>query len=140
MSWLVTADHPDGWLLAVSDDEPAALAEQAALVTRQVREGLRGIPGSNTLAAWYKAAKADSARAHGEPTEAMRVALYAMASDLLLDRDDRLALAEVVLNREVDSWKSLSLDEARRLLDQMSGYVHVRHLRLERQPNEGASS
>lgn len=60
----------------------------------------------------------------------MRKALK-YAHDFGLDRDDRLSLAEVLLRRDVASWKDLSEDQLVRLLDALEGYALVRHLRQE---------
>lgn len=119
------------WRIEVSD-EPQAVLDGAKMLTEQVQAGMRGIPSEGVLQAWLKSARAQGARDDNRPTDAMRKALHAMANDLLLDRDDRLALAEVTLDRDIESWSELTYEEARRLLDKMSGYVEVRHLRQQK--------
>lgn len=46
-----------------------------------------------------------------------------------LTREDRISLAETLLWRDVDSWKSLTEDELVRLLDALEGYALITHLR-----------
>ena len=45
-----------------------------------------------------------------------------------LDRDDRLHLAEVLLRRDVTSWKQLSEPDLVRLLDALEGFALINHL------------
>ena len=54
------------------------------------------------------------------------------AKEYELDRDDRIALAENLLWRDVASWKDLDEDELTRLLDCLEGYYLVGSLRLQR--------
>lgn len=49
-----------------------------------------------------------------------------------LDREDRLALAENLLWRDVNSWKDLTDEELVRLLDCLEGYHLIGTLRLQR--------
>jgi hypothetical protein len=46
-----------------------------------------------------------------------------------LTRDDRLGLAEIILRRDVTSWKQLDRAELDRLLDALEGYALIAHLR-----------
>lgn len=46
-----------------------------------------------------------------------------------LTREDRLQLAEVLLWRDVASWKTLSEPELCRVLDALEGYALITHLR-----------
>lgn len=62
------------------------------------------------------------------PELARRRKLYMLAKEVGLDRDDRLDLAEQVLYRDVESWKSLSDEEVLRLLDAIGGYILISHL------------
>lgn len=64
-------------------------------------------------------------------TRAQLRAGFAFANDLGLDRDDRMALAEVVCGHEVSTWNHLTRDEMRQVLKAMDSYVYVRHLRIE---------
>lgn len=45
-----------------------------------------------------------------------------------LTRDDRLALSEMMLWRDVDSWKTLTEDELTRMLDAFEGYSLITFL------------
>lgn len=56
--------------------------------------------------------------------------LYAARYEL--DREDRLALAENLLWRDVHSWKDLAEEDLDRLLDCLEGYTLVGTLRLQR--------
>lgn len=120
----------DVWSVTATDDEPAEVHEACRVLTDQVRRKVRGIPRTATLEAWRETAVADAKRSAGVPTDKMRKALHAMANELLLDRQDRLDLAEMMLSREVDSWGSFTFEDASKLLDAMNGYVYVRYLRL----------
>lgn len=46
-----------------------------------------------------------------------------------LSRQDRLDLAEILLRRDVTSWKQLDDDQLTRLLDCLEGYALISHLR-----------
>lgn len=45
-----------------------------------------------------------------------------------LDRDDRIGLAEMILRRDVESWKTLTEPELIRLLDALEGYSLIGHI------------
>lgn len=49
-----------------------------------------------------------------------------------LDRQDRLELAEMILRRDVTSWKDLTEPELIRILDALEGFGLVTHLRTSR--------
>lgn len=118
--------------IQVSDDEPDEVKEAMAVIAQQVRDGMRGRPSTATLQEFVRQANARAAKNDGRPTDRMRKALHAQANELLLDRDDRLELAEMILEREVDSWGSFSFDDASKLLTAMKGYTLIRHLRTRR--------
>jgi hypothetical protein len=119
----------DEYEIQVSDDEPA---EAMALIAEQVRKGMRGRPSVDTLNVFVEQANARAAKNDGRPTEKMRRAMYALANELKLSRDDRLELAEMLLNKEVESWGTLSFDEAGKMLTAMNGYTLIRHLRTRK--------
>jgi hypothetical protein len=52
---------------------------------------------------------------------------YADAYDL--DRQERLELSEMILRRDVESWKSLTEEELVRVLDALEGFGLISHLR-----------
>lgn len=62
------------------------------------------------------------------PELARRRKLYMLAKEIGLSREDRLDLAEQVLYRDVESWKSLDDGDVLRLLDTISGYILITHL------------
>jgi hypothetical protein len=62
------------------------------------------------------------------PVSAVLRKTFAICSELGLDRDDRLELAAVVLNRAVGSWSDLDDADEVRLLDAVSGFVYVHYL------------
>jgi len=54
-----------------------------------------------------------------------------LAREAGLSRDDRLDLASHLYGHPVASWKALSDDDLDRLLDHLSGWFMVEHLRRE---------
>lgn len=110
-------------------DEPEEVRQALAAIQEQVRAGVRGRPSVTSLNVFIRQANARAARADGRPTDGMRKAMFATANELKLSRDDRLELAEMILNRECDTWGSLDIDEAGKLLTAMNGYILIRHLR-----------
>jgi len=69
----------------------------------------------------------------GTPEARRRKArLYAQSWGLT--RDDRISLAETLLWRDVDSWKSLTDAEVSRLLDALEGAALIQHLVRLHQP------
>ena len=52
-------------------------------------------------------------------------AAMAKANELTLDRADRLELAQMVLYKDVRTWKDLSEGDLCRVNDALSGYVYV---------------
>lgn len=57
---------------------------------------------------------------------------YTLAKEIGLSRDERMALAEYVLRRDITSWKQLSDSQMSRLLDSMEGFTYVHSLILQR--------
>lgn len=58
---------------------------------------------------------------------------YALATDIGLTRDERIALAQIVIfNEEITSWRQLSDGQMGRLLDALEGYVYVNHMLVDR--------
>lgn len=51
--------------------------------------------------------------------------LWGLAHSIGLTRDERLEFAEMVLKRDVTSWKTLSVDEMSKLGDYLHGYELV---------------
>lgn len=50
-----------------------------------------------------------------------------------MTRDERLSLAQMVLRRDITSWKSLDEEQLGRMLDSLEGYGLIAHLISERQ-------
>jgi hypothetical protein len=46
-----------------------------------------------------------------------------------LTRDERLEFSEMILHRDIESWKDLTVDEWTRVLDGLEGAFLIRHLR-----------
>ena len=120
------------WRVEATPDEPDEVRQACAAITDQVQRGIRGKPRTATLLAALKASRAEAKRNNGEPSDAMRRALFALANEVQLNRQDRLDLAELVLDRDIESWSDLTYDEALKLLTSMNGYLWVRHLRTRR--------
>lgn len=66
------------------------------------------------------------------PSEDRRRRAYADANRLTLTHDERCALAEYLLRRDITSWKQLSDSQMQRLLDAMEGYVLIHSIMLQR--------
>jgi hypothetical protein len=129
--------HGDGgpdadWWIEVPDSYPDEVKQAAQSITDQVRTGLRGQPRTESIVAALERGRAQANRAAGKPTDKMRKALMARANELLLNRQDRLDLAENLLDVDCQSWSDLSFEQTARLLDAMEGYVLIRYLRIER--------
>jgi hypothetical protein len=58
----------------------------------------------------------------------LRRKAYALAKQLRLDRDDRIEFARMLLWRDLDSWKDLTLPEILRLLDALEGYPLIHYI------------
>lgn len=58
--------------------------------------------------------------------------LHALADELQFTRDERHELAEHALNRDVTTWSTLTEPEVDRLLDNLMGYIRVKHLLEQR--------
>lgn len=56
---------------------------------------------------------------------------FAAADRAGLDREQRIALAEFGLKRDVTSWDDLSLPELRRVVDMLDGWAYVMVLRSQ---------
>jgi hypothetical protein len=54
------------------------------------------------------------------------------ASENEMTRDERIEFAEMILRRDVESWKSLTEPEIERLLDAFEGHHLLTHLRTSR--------
>lgn len=70
----------------------------------------------------------------------MRRLAFVLASEAGLTRDDRLDLAEVLLRRDVGSWKELDVDDLARLLDALKGYQFIAHLSRTRPPQPAGTA
>lgn len=55
--------------------------------------------------------------------------LFQLCDEARLDRQDRIDLAEIMLQRDVASYLDLEEAEVARLLDALRGYQYVSHLR-----------
>lgn len=118
--------------IEASADEPDEVRAQVEIIADQVRRGIRGRPGTATLEAVRRSARGRADREGGVPTENMRKAMFALAHDLQLTRQDRIDLAEMTLDRDVESWRELSFDEASKILTAMNGYTAIRWLRTRK--------
>ena len=61
---------------------------------------------------------------------------FVLARHLGLLRDERLEIATVILNRDVETWKGLPREDACRLLDAMEGHIYLAYLTLVRRNAE----
>ena len=48
-----------------------------------------------------------------------------------LDRQERLELSEMILRRDIESWKSLTEEELVRVLDALEGFGLITHLKSQ---------
>ena len=51
-----------------------------------------------------------------------------------LTREERISLTQMVLRRDITSWKDLDEDQLGRMLDCLEGFGLISHLMSERQP------
>lgn len=58
--------------------------------------------------------------------------LFVVADEVGLYRDERIALAEYLLRRDVKTWKDLTEDQVRRLLDAFDGWHLINELLAQR--------
>jgi hypothetical protein len=61
--------------------------------------------------------------------EAQRRLMFQLCTEAKLGRDQRLALAEVLLNQDVASFRDLEPHHVERLLDALRGWSYIQHLR-----------
>ena len=63
---------------------------------------------------------------HNSPmTSRQQRRLFAHASNLGLMDDERREVAEMILRRDVESWKELTFSEANRLIDAFEGFEKI---------------
>ena len=75
----------------------------------------------------------DAAEAAPEPmSRAQRQRLFASARNLGMTDAERVDFAEVILRRDVTTWKDLTFAEAGRLIDAFEGYEKITWLLLSR--------
>lgn len=63
-----------------------------------------------------------------DDTEIRRRKLFGYADTFGLERDDRIALAETLLRRDITSWRDLNREQINRLLDAFEGAALIMHL------------
>ena len=68
---------------------------------------------------------------------AKRVKLFVYADAFGLTRDERIGLAEMILRRDIGSWKNLTDAQVDRMLDALEGCALVMHLMQQRSPVHG---
>lgn len=124
-SW--TDEHGRWHIQRAPDDTPAVL-EVLARLEADVAAGNRLPPPATVLNKFVDSARRDD----GLPTRNMLTSLIIKATQAGLTRDDRLEVAEVVLRRDVRSWKDLSNDDCRRLHDALDGFGYIAHLLIEK--------
>jgi len=57
-----------------------------------------------------------------------------LAKQLGMTREDRVQFAEVLLWKDVGSWKDLVDEDIQRLLDAFEGYALISYLRTQQEP------
>jgi hypothetical protein len=75
----------------------------------------------------------------GDPVTNRRMMSLAqiLAGDLNLNREDRLALAEVLLRTDCVSWSNLTQPQLSRVIDAMYGHVYITELQTQGATNVG---
>lgn len=117
-------DETGRWRVLVHDDDPATVKTMVAQLEQAVADGERMPPGPKVLQKMMDAARRDG----GRPTRAMMARLQVLAGQCALTRDDRLELAEVLLRRDVTSWASLTVEEARLIGAALEGFAYICHI------------
>ena len=64
-----------------------------------------------------------------EPQSPLRIRAYAAATDLGLDRNERVELSEMLLKIDVSSWRALTEEQMQRVADALEGARLVAVLR-----------
>ena len=57
--------------------------------------------------------------------ERRRRKLFVYADEIGLTRDERIELAEIILRRDLTTWKGLDDEQVTRLLDAMEGFLLI---------------
>lgn len=65
---------------------------------------------------------------------ARRKKMFVLAREIGLTRDERLALSEILLRRDIQSWKDLDDDQVVRVLDALEGWQLIDALLSQRPP------
>lgn len=115
------------WRVEVLDGDPEGVRQLLERLMRQVGDGEREPPSDRALARMIDTARRDD----GMPTDGFMRALQVRAKQCGLSREERLELAEVILRRDVTTWRGLTLREAQRLMDAMEGFGYIAHLQIE---------
>lgn len=124
------ASYTDGqgrWRVALRDDDLPGVRDVADRLERAVAEERRLPPHDAALRKMMDTARGDA----GQVTRELMALLQQRAAQCALSRQDRIDLAEVILRRDVTTWSSLTVGEARRLIDAMEGFAYIAHLQAE---------
>lgn len=70
-----------------------------------------------------------------DAVEARRRKMFALAKEITLTREERLQFSEMLLRRDTTTWKDLTDDDRRRLLDALEGYMLIDVLLSLRPPS-----
>lgn len=70
--------------------------------------------------------------ADGGPEDARRRKLMMLAKEMGLTRDERIELSQMILRRDITSWKQLDDDQVIRMLDALEGHLLITALLLQR--------
>lgn len=127
MSSTTYYDDQGRWRVRVAPGEPEHVHDVVVQLERSVAAGERLAPSPAVLARLLDTARRDA----GFPSQRMLAALQIRAQQAGLTRDDRLQLAEVLLRRDVDSWRDLTLADAQTLMAALEGFALIAHLQAE---------
>lgn len=68
----------------------------------------------------------------GGPQDARRRKLMMLVAEIGLTRDERIDLSQMILRRDITSWKDLDDTQVTRMLEALEGYLLVSALFLQR--------
>lgn len=124
-------DKTGRWKAERRAGDPPSVLRLLDRLEAEVEAGTREPPSPTLLERMVYGARLDD----GLPTRRMMARLQVLAAECGLTRDDRLALAEVLLRRDCRSWRDLNNREAHLMSAALEGFGYITHLHATRVPS-----